>query len=111
EAEVFYAGTSNPEKSSTCEMIYDFIVQAGDQELINDDIARCLYTGAMTDTGSFRFPATNDNVHEMIAFFKKRGLQHSRIHEDVYDSWKENLMRFVGYAMHQKMEATANGKL
>ena len=111
EAEVFYAGISDPEKSSTCEMIYDFVLQVGDQELINDDIARCLYTGAMTDTGSFRFPATNANVHEMIAFFKKRGLQHSRIHEDVYDSWTENRMRFIGYAMHQKMEVSANGKL
>lgn len=104
EAEVFYAGTSIPEKSSTCEMIYDFIKQNGDLSLINDDIARCLYTGAMTDTGSFRFPATNANVHEMIAYFKTIGLNHSKIHEDVYDSWKENRMRFIGYAMYQKME-------
>lgn len=111
EPEVFYAGTSDPDKSSTCEMIYDFIIQTGDKELINDDIARCLYTGTMTDTGSFRFPATNANVHEMIAFFKSRGLQHSRIHEDVYDSWTENRMRFIGYAMYQKMEVVYQGKL
>lgn len=111
EAEVFYAGTSDPDKSSTCEMVYDLICQAGDKELINDDIARCLYTGTMTDTGSFRFPATNANVHEMIAFFKHRGLKHSKIHEDVYDAWSEKRMRFIGYAMHQKMEILEKGKL
>lgn len=111
EAAVFYAGTSDPDKSSTCEMVYDFICQMGDKELINDDIARCLYTGTMTDTGSFRFPATNANVHEMIAFFKHRGLKHSQIHEDVYDAWSENRMRFVGYAMYQKMEILEKGKL
>ena len=51
-------GMSIPEKSSTCEMVYDFINLNCDNELIDLDIAACLYTGLMTDTGSFRYPSS-----------------------------------------------------
>ena len=56
EAEAFAYGVSNTAKSSTSEMIYDFIVGSGHADKINADIAQCLYAGVMTDTGSFRFP-------------------------------------------------------
>jgi phosphoesterase RecJ-like protein len=97
-------GTSLPDKSSTCEMVYDFINQHGGNGLIDNTIGACLYTGVMTDTGSFRFPVTTASVHEMIADLKHRGLDHSRIHEEVYDSWTTNRMRFIGYMLIERME-------
>jgi phosphoesterase RecJ-like protein len=97
-------GTSIPEKSSTCEMVYDFINQAGGNDLIDLDIATCLYTGLMTDTGSFRFPIATAAVHRMIADLKDRGLEHAPIHEHVFDSWSANRMRFIGYMLIEKME-------
>jgi phosphoesterase RecJ-like protein len=101
---VFRYGTSLAGKSSTCEMVYDYINECGDNALINLDIATCLYTGAMTDTGSFRYPVTTGAVHRMIADFMDRGLVHGPIHEAVYDSWSANRMRFVGYMLIEKME-------
>ena len=50
-------------------MVYDFIIAANHQAKINLDIAACLYTGVMTDTGSFRFQSTTASVHRMVAFF------------------------------------------
>ncbi len=97
-------GMSEPDKSSTCEMVYDFINLSGDNTLINLDIATCLYTGTMTDTGSFRYPITTGAVHRMIGDFKDRGLQHSPIHEAVFDAWSANRMKFVGYMLIEKME-------
>ncbi len=97
-------GMSIPEKSSTCEMVYDFINLSGDNALIDLDIAACLYTGLMTDTGSFKFPITTASVHTMAADLKHRGLDHTRIHEEVYDSWSEGRMRFLGYVLIEKME-------
>lgn len=96
-------GTSEPEKSSTCEMVYDYINQCGDNTLIDLNIATCLYTGVMTDTGSFRYPVTTGAVHRMIADLKDRGLVHAPIHEAVFDSWSANRMRFVGYTLIEKM--------
>ena len=103
-APVWDYGMSIPEKSSTCEMVYDFINLCGDNELIDLDMAECLYTGLMTDTGSFKFPITSASVHTMAADLKRRGLDHTRIHEEVYDSWSESRMRFLGYVLIEKME-------
>ena len=49
---------SVPEMSSTCEMIYHFIDKLGDKDKIDKNIAKSLYAGIMTDTGSFKFPST-----------------------------------------------------
>lgn len=102
--DVWDYGMSIPEKSSTCEMVYDFINLNNDNAIIDLDIAACLYTGVMTDTGSFRFPVTTASVHEMVADLKHRGLNHSIIHEEVYDSWSVRRMQFLGYVLLEKME-------
>jgi len=101
---VWNYGLSIPEKSSTCEMVYDFINLCGDNELIDIDTAICLYTGLMTDTGSFKFPVSTASVHAMVADLKRKGLDHTPIHEEVYDSWSTERMRFLGYVLLEKME-------
>jgi phosphoesterase RecJ-like protein len=102
--DVWDFGMSNPDKSSTCEMVYDFINLAGDNELIDLTIAACLYTGLLTDTGSFRFPATTESSHLMAADLKRKGLQHTKIHEEINDSWSLKRMQFLGYVLLEKME-------
>lgn len=103
-ADYWTYGISLPEKSSTCEMVYDFINQDGGNELIDKDIASCIYTGVMTDTGSFRFPMTTASVHLMVADLMNKGLEHTKIHEEVYDSWSYRRMQFLGYVLLEKME-------
>lgn len=102
--DVWDYGVSIPAKSSTCEMVYDYINLCGDNELITIDIATCIYTGTMTDTGSFRFPVTSADVHTMIADLKHKGLEHSKIHEAVYDTWSQKRLQFLGYVLLEKME-------
>lgn len=101
---VFAYGMSEPEKSSTCEMVYDFIKITGNEKYISNEVSQCLYTGLMTDTGSFRFPITTAAVHEMIADLKHRGLEHAIIHQHIYDSWSAERMRFLGYVLYEKMQ-------
>ncbi len=100
----FGYGVSDVKMSSTCEMIYDFIVQSGHSNLINLDIATCLYTGLMTDTGSFRFPSTTASVHKIVAHLKELGLQHSIIHENIYDQGSEARLKFMGNAFLHRMQ-------
>jgi bifunctional oligoribonuclease and PAP phosphatase NrnA len=100
----FTYGESNTAKSSTCEMVYDFIVDSGYGDKINNEVAQCLYTGVMTDTGSFRFPITSANVHKMVAHFKELGMNHTIIHENIYDSFLENRLRFTGFVLLNRME-------
>lgn len=102
--DVFQYGVSEPDKSSTCEMVYDFILLSEGASLLDAAMATCLYTGAMTDTGSFRYSATTPSVHRMIAHLMETGLHHTRIHDEVYDAWSETRMRFIGYVLIERME-------
>ena len=58
----------------------------------------------MTDTGSFRFPATTASVHRMVAALKDLGLKHTKVHDNIYDNFLENRLRFIGYALVNRME-------
>jgi bifunctional oligoribonuclease and PAP phosphatase NrnA len=101
----FDFGASDTAKSSTCEMVYDFIIASPDGDKINNDIAVCLYTGVMTDTGSFRFPGTTASVHAMVADLKRRtNFEHTIIHENIYDNFLEERLRFIGHALLHRLE-------
>jgi bifunctional oligoribonuclease and PAP phosphatase NrnA len=104
QVEKFAFGVSDTNKSSTCEMVYDFIVSSPNADKINIDIAQCLYTGVMTDTGSFRFPSTTGSVHTMVAHLKAIGLEHAPIHEAIFDNNSESRLRFLGNVLLNRME-------
>jgi len=104
QTEVFTYGNSDIEKSSTAEMVYDLIVESGNANLIDAVIGECLYAGVMTDTGSFRFPSTKASVHLMVADLKERGLEHSHVHEELFDNFLENRFRFIGHVLLNRME-------
>ena len=104
QVEIFKYGISDVTKSSTCEMVYDFIVGSGHQDKIDLDTAQCLYAGVMGDTGSFRFPSTTLSVHKMVADLKSKGLEHTLIHEAVYDNFLENRLRFLGHVLLNRLQ-------
>jgi len=104
QTEIFAYGISDTSKSSTAEMVYDFIIASGYTEKINKEVAECLYAGVMTDTGSFRFPSSSAGVHRMIADLKEKGLEHSIIHEALFDNFSENRFRFIGNVLLNRME-------
>jgi phosphoesterase RecJ-like protein len=85
-------------------MVYDLIIESGHADKINIPVAECLYAGVMTDTGSFRFPVTTPSVHMMVADLKKRGLNHSKVHEELFDNFLENRFRFIGHVLVNRME-------
>jgi phosphoesterase RecJ-like protein len=90
--------------SSTCELIYEFIVMLGDKKLINKKVAECLYTGIMTDTGSFRFPSTSAGTHRVVAALIEAGVKNGEIHQRVYDGNTESRLRLIGYSLSEKMK-------
>jgi phosphoesterase RecJ-like protein len=103
-ADVFQYGKSDITAASTALLIYEFIVDMGDSSLIDDRMAQCIYAGTMTDTGSFRFTATSNRVHGMVATLMENGLQHEPIHQAIYDNYLENRLRFIGHALLNRME-------
>lgn len=104
QTESFQFGISNPQKSSTAEMIFDFIVESGNDSKINQSVSECLYAGVMTDTGSFRFESATASVHKMVARLKETGFNHSKVHENLFDNFLENRFRFFGNTLLNRME-------
>ncbi|MER3463326.1 MAG: DHH family phosphoesterase [Chitinophagaceae bacterium] len=104
DVQTFTYGVSNTAKSSTCEMVYDFICQSGHRDKINNYVAQCLYAGVVADTGSFRFSSTHADTHKMVAYLKEIGLQHTYVHEQLYDNFLENRLRFLGHVLSNRME-------
>jgi len=88
---------------STCELIYTFIEALGDKKLIDKNIADCLYTGIMTDTGSFRFPSTTADTHRIVAGLIDAGAANAEIHSRVYDDSTEDRLKLLGYSLCEKM--------
>ncbi len=92
------------EAAATCELCYDLIVNLGHEDLIDQDIAECLYAGIMTDTGGFRHPNTTKNVHEVVAQLIEKGADNSKVSKNIYDKNSLNRLRFLGYALSEILE-------
>lgn len=91
---------SDVSMSSTCEMVYNFIVFMNDENIINPSIATCLYAGMMTDTGSFRFPSTTSTTHRIIANLIEKGANNAAIHNAVYDTNSLSKLQLLGCALN-----------
>lgn len=104
DTESFDYGISDILKSSTSEMVYDFIVNSGHAGKISVAIAECLYAGVIGDTGSFRYPSATESLHLMVASLKTKGLRHTKIHDNIYDNFLENRLRFIGHVLQNRME-------
>ncbi len=91
---------SDTTMGSTCEMVYHFIDALGEANHISEAMATNMYTGIMTDTGSFRFASTTAKTHIVIAHLKNTGIKHHLIHEQVYDSSSPERLKLLGVALN-----------
>ncbi len=94
---------SEPEASSTCEMVYRFICDFGDKIKINPMIGKCIYTGLVTDTGSFKY-ATSPTVFRIAADLVERGTDDTGIQDMIFNSQKEKNLRLLGHCLSNRME-------
>jgi phosphoesterase RecJ-like protein len=84
---------------STCQMVYHFLEKLDEVEAINAEIATSLYTGIMTDTGSFRFPSTTSTTHRIIADLIDKGANNAKIHNNVYDTNSYGRLQLLGRSL------------
>lgn len=95
-ATVMYSDT---QFGSTCEMIYNFITYLGQKSSIDKTIATCIYTGILTDSGSFRFPKTTGNTHRIVADLIDLGVENTVIPTLLFDNSSYNRLQLLGRAL------------
>ena len=84
---------------STCEMIYNFILFLGKKEDIDKTIGTCIYTGILTDSGSFRFPKTTGTTHRIIAELIDLGVENTEIPTLLFDNSSYGRLQLLGRAL------------
>ncbi|MCB0523318.1 MAG: bifunctional oligoribonuclease/PAP phosphatase NrnA [Saprospiraceae bacterium] len=94
---------SIPEASSTCELVYQFIDGLGDKLRITPQIGKCILTGLITDTGSFRH-ATNPHVYRIAADLVERGTDDTAVQDMIFNSNEEKNLRLLGHCLANRME-------
>ena len=81
---------------STCEMVYNFIELLGGKNLIDKNIATCIYTGILTDSGGFRYPKTTGQTHRIAADLIDHGAENTTIPSLLYDNNSYHRLQLMG---------------
>ena len=102
-----YSDTTVP---ATCQMVYHFIQANNDEKLVNLDIAQCLYTGIMTDTGGFRFRSTSATTHRIVADLIEKGADPAVITSNTWDTNTISRLHLLSLVL-SRIELTKEGKV
>jgi len=94
---------SDTTASSTCELIYDFIYLLGQGQLLDPQIGDCLFTGILTDTGSFKY-SNAPKLFRTVANLLERGVDDLRIQNLVFNTMEEKQLRILGHCLYNRME-------
>lgn len=95
---------SFPEATSASEIAFRFIQSnPSNPNNLNLQIATCIYTGLMTDTGNFSFNSTSCELYEIIAELIRAGIQKDEIYNAVFNQYSTDRVRLTGYALYRKM--------
>lgn len=89
--------------SSTAEMVYDFIILMGHKKEIGPATAECIYTGIVTDTGSFKF-STSPKLFRIVAELLELGVDDYRLQDLIFNSLDEKQLRLLGHCLNNRME-------
>ena len=93
-----YSDVSMP---ATCQMVYNFIETMEGESLIDKDIATCIYTGIMTDTGGFRFRNTSSSTHRIVANLIDKGVEVDRVNSYVNDANSPVRLQLLAITLNQ----------
>ncbi|MDR2385435.1 MAG: bifunctional oligoribonuclease/PAP phosphatase NrnA [Tannerella sp.] len=95
---------SHPEVSSTSELIFRIICSLGAFEKLDKEMCECIYTGMMTDTGSFSYNSNDSEIYLIISELIKLGIDKDEIYRKVNQVYSEYRLRLMGYVLYEKMK-------
>ncbi len=89
--------------AATAEIVYQTIESLGDEALIDQNIAECLYAGIMTDTGLFKNPNTTATSHLITANLIRKGVDIAKIGRLIYENNSLIKLKFLGFAISHRL--------
>lgn len=100
---------SFPGMSSTCELTYHVLNALGWEDKIDTEVATCLMSGIITDTGGFHYNSNNSDLYRVLAALLDRGVNKDWLMRCLVDTHSEASMRLESFAIAERMELFADG--
>jgi bifunctional oligoribonuclease and PAP phosphatase NrnA len=89
--------------SSTSELLYEFLKETENLNLLTESIAINLYVGIMTDTGSFSYSCNNPETYNVLSHLFSLGIDGAYIHQQVYNTFTEHRLRLLGFSLSDRL--------
>lgn len=93
---------SYPECASASELVYRLLCQMGANSF-SRELATCIYTGMMTDTGNFQYNSNHPEIYEIVADLLRAGVDKDDCYDKVFNQYHTGRLRLVGYCLYRKM--------
>ncbi len=90
--------------ASTASLVYNLIVELGDKDKIDANIADCLYAGLMTDTGGFRHSNTRHEEFLIASELVRLGADPTKVSKLIYDTNSIERLRLMGFVLGEKLK-------
>lgn len=94
---------SEPEASSTCELVFRLVWQMGAFPTLTKQFAIPIYCGMMTDTGGFTYNSSRPEIFFIISELLTKRIDKDKIYRNVYHNYSESRIRLMGYVMYEKL--------
>ena len=94
---------SDTTSSSTSELVFKFLDELDSNKEMDEDIAKCIMTGIITDTGSFRY-STTSRTFKVASELMKYNLDLNFIQNKIHNSLSEKQIRLLGHALNKRLE-------
>ena len=94
---------SEPEASSTCELVFRLVWQLGAFPQMGKQFATPIYCGMMTDTGGFTYNSSRPEIFAIISELLTKHIDKDKIYRNVYHNYSEDRIRLMGYVMYEKL--------
>lgn len=91
------------EYSSACELVYELVENTYLNKYFNKEVVTCLYTGILTDTGSFEYSSSNPNLFRVVGKIMEYGIEKNKIYNRLFNAWSEDRIRFMGFVTCSRM--------
>lgn len=100
----FNVQISHPEACSTSELVFRVIERLSGSSAVTYEMAQCIYTGMMTDTGAFAYASARKDIYLIIAELLTKGIDKDLIYRRVFYTSNLTRMRLWGFVLYEKLK-------
>lgn len=102
--EGFSVAVSSPTACATSELVFRMIYRVSTLDALDLAMAKAIYTGMMTDTGSFAYASNRKDIYIIVAELIAKGVDKDVIYRKVFYNYSESRLKLMGYVLYEKLQ-------